>query len=66
MTMGQMWEQLIGKLAALRGDQRDGTPSWGQCGLPFTCIDDMRRACDQLHAEGYPRMGRVGWRFRPS
>lgn len=52
--MGQMWEQVIGKLTALMGlDSR-----MGQCGVPFTHIDRLRTVCEGLHARGYPSMGR--------
>ena len=51
--MGQIWEQLIGKLTALVGGGK-----WGQSGLPFTPMENLRTACDRLRAEGYPAMGR--------
>lgn len=52
--MGQMWEQVISKLTALLGN----TSKVGTCGVPFTHVERMRQACDQLHEAGYPRWGR--------
>lgn len=46
-----MWEQVIAKVGALLG-RRPGS------GMPFTHIDDLRAACDQLHQAGFPGLGR--------
>ena len=51
MTMGQIWEQVISKVAALMGDE-------GTRGVPFTHIERLRDACQQLHERGFQRMGR--------
>lgn len=64
MTMGQMWESLLGKLNALVGYHGRFTngatvssPA-GRCGVPFTGVDVRSTNFERLLDAGYPRMGR--------
>jgi DNA-directed RNA polymerase beta subunit len=57
MTMGQMWESLLGKLNALVGVQGGGFAA-DRCGIPFTGSDDLVANFQRLHDAGFPRMGR--------
>lgn len=54
MTMGQMWESVLGKLNALVG----AAGGFGRCGVAFTAVDRLESGCDAMHAAGFPRMGR--------
>ena len=54
MTMGQMWESVLGKLNALVG----AAGGFGRCGVAFTAVNRLEAGCAALHTAGFPRMGR--------
>ena len=46
------WEQVVSKVVALLGGRSS------HLGVPFTYLEDVRVACEQLHSAGFPKMGR--------
>jgi DNA-directed RNA polymerase beta subunit len=51
MTIGQIWESVASKMAALFGVV-------SPMGLPFTPMQRLMTSCDGLHRLGFPRFGR--------